>query len=99
MTTPRVINLRYEPLGDAVYVGRAAPRRGLRVSIFANPFRIGPDGSRDEVLAKYRQYLRDNPLLVGRARRELKGKVLACWCAPEPCHAEILAAVADGEEP
>jgi hypothetical protein len=38
---------------DAVYIGRAAPRYGLRASKWANPFMIGRDGERDEVIAMY----------------------------------------------
>ena len=26
---------------------------------------------------------------------ELKGKVLGCWCAPEGCHGDVLAELAD----
>lgn len=44
-------------------------------------------------------YTRASRDLVEAARRELKGKQLACWCAPLPCHGDVLAAVADGEEP
>ncbi len=98
-TGPVVKNLRYERLGRAIYIGRAVPRRRMDGSIYANPFKIGPDGSRGEVLARYRQHLRDNPELVERARRELPGMDLACWCHPKPCHGHILVAVVMGEEP
>ena len=30
---------------------------------------------------------------------ELKGKDLVCWCAPAPCHADILVELANPEEP
>ena len=69
----RVVNVRNTVDYD-VYIGRANPRRGLRQSPFVNPFVIGPDGDRNVVLARYRQHLRDHPELVGRARRELRGK-------------------------
>lgn len=35
----------------AVYVGRAIPRIALQASKWANPFKIGRDGTRDEVVA------------------------------------------------
>ena len=59
-------------------------------TIFANPFKIGKDGTRDEVIAKYREYImgelaKNKDLLIG-----LKGKNLGCWCAHEPCHGDIL---------
>jgi len=93
----RVINLSGgKPLGDAVYIGRAVPRRGLKASPFANPYIYG---ARHEKIRLYRERLRRMPELVERARRELKGKTLACWCTPRACHGDVLAAVADGEEP
>ena len=94
----RVINIRNEPLGDAVYIGRMNPRRGLPASPFANPFRIGRDGPRGAVIEKYRVYFWQRPELIARARSELRGKTLACWCAPLPCHGDILLAVANREE-
>lgn len=62
-------------------------------SIFANPFKIGKDGSRDDVLEKYRKYIikkLDNDISLQEELLNLKGKNLGCWCAPEPCHANIL---------
>ncbi len=56
---------------------------------WGNPFVIGRDGDRDEVIALYRTYLWNNPELMG-ALNELKGKDLACWCAPRKCHADVL---------
>jgi len=29
----------------------------------------------------------------------LSGKVLGCWCHPEACHGDVLAAMANGEDP
>lgn len=69
-----------------VYVGRP--------SIWGNPFFIGRDGTRDEVIAKYREHI--GPVLAVKAKAELRGKVLACWCAPLPCHADVLVEIANG---
>ena len=74
-----------------VYIGRPGP--------WGNPFRIGEDGSRDEVIARYETWLASQPGLVARARRELAGKVLGCWCAPLACHGDVLARVANGGDP
>lgn len=39
----------------------------------------------------YREYLAANPTLLERARAELAGHDLMCWCAPSlPCHADAL---------
>lgn len=72
---------------NAVYVGRP--------TLFGNPFVIGKDGGRDEVVAKYEAWLLSKPSLVASARRALKGKDLVCWCAPHACHADVLMRVAN----
>jgi hypothetical protein len=79
-----------------VYIGRAVPRAGFKASIWANPFKIGKDGTREECMAKYRAALLANPDLLSRLP-ELKGKVLGCWCAPEACHGDILSELANSE--
>ena len=96
----RVVNLkghREDPAyADVVYVGRAMHRGGrhLAGSPFACPFRPGPDGTREEVVAQYRAWLLDHPDLLARPPG-LKGKRLGCWCVPLPCHAQVLAEPAD----
>lgn len=99
----RVVNMRASrslPEGT-VYVGRAVPRRAIPDSPFHNPFVLADssDSARAIALDQFRQYLRARPDLVAQVRRELAGKVLACWCAPKPCHADVLVAVADGGAP
>lgn len=70
-----------------VYVGRPTK--------WGNPFVIGRDGTREEVIAKFEAYLRRSPTLMAAAQRELKGKDLTCWCAPLPCHAQVLMLIAN----
>lgn len=72
-----------------VYVGRP--------SIWGNPFVIGKDGTREEVVAKYETYLLSDPGLMS-ALWILKGRNLVCWCAPLPCHADILLKYANRED-
>ena len=91
------MNLRHEELGDAVYVGRANPRRGLAESIFANPYRVDVDGTRAEVIKKYRSWLLGRQELVLKLH-ELRLRRLACWCSPEPCHADVLVELVDADE-
>lgn len=81
---------------DVVYVGRAMYRGGwhLPASPLASPFRPGPDGNREEVMVKYRDYLLQRPSLLAMLPG-LRGRRLGCWCAPLPCHAEFLAELAD----
>jgi hypothetical protein len=64
-----------------IYIGRPGP--------FGNPFVIGRDGNRQEVIRKYREWIVNQPDLMDRIE-ELRGKVLGCWCSPEPCHGDVL---------
>jgi len=58
---------------------------------------IGRDGTREEVIEKYKRYLLRTPGLLDKARRELKGLVLGCCCKPLPCHGDVLAELVDEE--
>lgn len=60
---------------------------------WGNPFEIGKDGTREEVIAKYQIWLYRQPELM-EALPELKGKILGCWCAPKACHGDVLADLA-----
>lgn len=66
---------------NSVYVGRPCK--------WGNPFTIGKDGTREEVVAKYREYILGSKLMDHL--HELRGKDLVCWCSPEGCHADVLA--------
>jgi hypothetical protein len=61
-----------------------------RRSDWGNPFVLDDDGDRDTVIESYREhYLPFKPSLMSRVST-LRGKALACWCAPEPCHGDVL---------
>ncbi|MFW6242770.1 MAG: DUF4326 domain-containing protein [bacterium] len=64
-----------------IYIGRG--------SKWGNPFKIGVDGNRDEVIEKYKNYILDNSNLLSQLH-ELEGKVLGCWCKPKRCHGDVL---------
>ncbi len=70
-----------------VYIGRP--------SKWGNPFVIGANGSRDDVVRQYREWVLQQPELMA-ALGELKGKVLGCWCSPQSCHGDVLAELANG---
>ena len=82
----RIINMRNEiPHGDAIRIDRQTR--------WGNPFRIGTDGSRHEVIAKYRKHLFaqvQSGKITLEDLADLHGRDLACWCAPAPCHGEVL---------
>lgn len=72
---------------NAVYIGRPSP--------WGNPFVIGNDGTRADVIAKYREWLLAQPAKIEQAKRELAGKDLVCFCAPQGCHGDVLLEVAN----
>jgi hypothetical protein len=63
-------------------------------SKWRNRFKIGRDGTRDEVIVKYRAWLLQQPELIS-ALPELRGRDLVCWCALLPCHADVLLELAN----
>ncbi len=69
------------------YIGRPGP--------WGNPFVIGQDGTREQVIELYRAWLAKHPEIKARARLVLRDKVLGCWCAPLACHGDVLAEVAE----
>ncbi len=65
-----------------VYIGRG--------SKWGNPFHIGHDGDRVQVIEKYKTYILNKPELLA-CLPELDGKVLGCYCKPLACHGDVLA--------
>jgi hypothetical protein len=86
----RVLNRKRDgqPQGS-IYVGRGSP--------WGNPFRIGPDGTREDVIRKFETYARQ------RLEREpdwlapLRGRDISCWCEPLPCHGHVIAILLEEE--
>ena len=79
MSKTKVVHCNKEPYD--IYIGR--PSR------WGNPFSIGPDGTRKEVIDKYRQFILAHPQLM-EDLYELRGKTLGCFCKPLPCHGDVL---------
>lgn len=70
---------------DVVYIGRG--------SVWGNPYIIGVDGTREEVVAKFGKLLW-NLMKSGSITKKdllsLDGKRLACYCAPQACHGDMI---------
>jgi hypothetical protein len=79
MNETRVVHCKREKYD--IYIGRP--------SKWGNPFMIGKDGNRQEVIRKYREYILSNDKLLNDLH-ELKGKTLGCWCKPSACHGDVL---------
>jgi hypothetical protein len=79
-----------------VYIGRQVNQGGwiLPQSKWHNPYKVGVDGTREQVIAKFEKYLLGNEKLM-KSLPELKGKILGCWCKPKACHGDVLAKYAN----
>ena len=86
-----VVNLRNQDYD--VYIGRGRCPKCGEFSKWKNPFKIGEDGTRSEVIAMYEIYLVESGLI--NDIDELRGKILGCWCKPKPCHGDVLAKLAN----
>ncbi|MEG4533025.1 DUF4326 domain-containing protein [Microcoleus sp. D2_18a_D3] len=89
---------------NKIYIGRANKGLGLKSSPLANPYKIGVDGNRAEVIALYRKWLW-NRMLIGynnpnetfnelfsiahRVKKKENIK-LSCYCKPLDCHGDVL---------
>jgi len=80
----RVVHCKKE--AHDVYIGRG--------SKWGNPFVIGKDGDRDEVIKKYEEWFVTQPHLIA-SLHELKGKTLGCYCSPKSCHGDVLSYLAN----
>lgn len=85
----KVVNLRKEKYTH--YIGRG--------SVFGNPFVIGKDGNREEVIKKYnwwvRTYMYSNGMFglssLGLAIYDLpEDAILGCYCKPKACHGDVI---------
>ena len=79
---------------DHVYIGRANKNYEVAESKWHNPFKVGEDGTRDEVIRAYREWIKHQPELLN-SLEELRGKILFCWCCPDACHGDVLIEMLD----
>lgn len=84
---------------DLVYVGRKCTMGGWRLdaSEWANPYTVKMSETAQQAVEFYRSWLVMRPDLIERARCELAGTTLACWCKPgAACHGAFLRDIANG---
>lgn len=72
-----------------IYIGRG--------SKWGNPYTHLPNtsapwlvDSREDAVRLYEEWIRSQPELLAAVKKELKGKILGCFCAPLLCHGEVL---------
>lgn len=83
-----VVNLKYKSY--TAYIGRfpSVSNPPVERNKFANPYRIGPDGTREDVIAKHKKDFYNNPELQEAVWNELRGEVLGCFCKSLACHGD-----------
>lgn len=92
-------------MGKWMYVGRRHQGCGLTQSLLANPYshlayaNAERVATRDDAIEAYRQCLwqelrAQNPMILTVLRAIQPDTVLVCWCAPHPCHAEVISRAA-----
>ena len=61
-----------------------------RTTVFGNPFRVGADGTLQDVLVMYEAHVRASPDIL-RKLPEIAGRTLGCWCFEDKaCHGDVL---------
>jgi hypothetical protein len=80
----KVVHCKRDPYD--IYIGRPGP--------WGNPFPLKSEAGRQDCLAQYEAWIRTQPALIAKVR-ELRGKALGCWCAPRPCHGDVLLRLAN----
>lgn len=76
----KVVNKRKERYTH--YIGRP--------SVFCNPYIIGKDGTREQVVQMFEDYARNNHELLSAIKKLPEDAILGCFCFPEPCHGDII---------
>lgn len=95
---PQVVHFKKEPYD--VYIGRPFLNDP---GLWGNPFSSKPHAkslfktkTKAESLWKYKDWLMAQPELLRKIKKELKGKILGCWCDnTNACHGVILWKIAN----
>ena len=97
---------KYRRALNYIYIGRKWEKGGyVKDSLIANKYKIGRDGTREEVIKKYKRWLweemkkgiRGENNKVWNYLKDLAGSIneghnihLVCWCKPKACHGDIV---------
>ena len=80
-----VVKMRRYPPNYDIYIGRP--------SKWGNPFVIGRDGTRIQVIGKYKDWFFEQlhwKQITYDDLLGLAGKVLGCFCKPLDCHGDVI---------
>jgi len=76
----KVVNLKKEKYD--LYIGRG--------TVWGNPFVIGKDGTREEVINKFEKIARTNSALIQFIKDLPENIILGYYCKPKACHGDII---------
>lgn len=91
--TAKVINIKSGENYD-VYIGRGS-RYGNPFSHLKYSKALYIVDSREEAIKCYEAWILENPKLIEDIKKNLKNKILACYCKPLACHGDILLKIAN----
>lgn len=87
----KIVKVNREQNNFTRYCGRSWA--GLPESLFHNPYHVGKDGNRKQVLRKFAEYWYA-PAQAGLRKKALEmisdDDILGCWCRPLNCHLDII---------
>lgn len=86
-----VVNINDDNVQPGTYINIT---RGTK---FGNPYRVGVDGTREEVVALFDRYITNILRREPKFLDELKGKTLGCVCKPAPCHGDVIVKKLEGK--
>lgn len=91
------------PTREVVYIGRPSPMFPQYVgSPLANPYHLVDEEDRIRILNDYRWWMQHKTtgdqtdpafqevVRILRLSLRSEGVTLACWCAPKPCHGQVI---------
>src|SRR5919107_4338619 len=96
--TTRVINIKSKEPYDVILVdgiGKLEYLQSGEIPTKLARWASDQEQERQRVISKYKEYILNKPELLKLIPIEIKDKVLGCWCAPKPCHGDVLAELAD----
>lgn len=87
----RVVHVKQEPCTH--YIGRLSSFRFAGSGEYTglgNPFVVGPHITREEAIARFKDWARSRPMVMQAIRNLPLDAKLGCWCSPQPCHGDAI---------
>jgi len=86
---PRLYNKRIDKNipKDAVLIDRT--------TFWGNMFKMENENERNMVCDQFENWIKHFPGVIKKAKKDLAGKDLVCWCHPKRCHGETLLRIAN----